>query len=63
MGSKFDTSSFVIASIFICWLAEVIFLGISSRRAHGNCISQILANENAVLLSLYLNDNLVGFCF
>lgn len=44
VGSELDTSSFTIASVFISRLAEVVFPGISSRRAHGNYISQILAS-------------------
>lgn len=35
-----------IVSVFVSWLAEVLFLEISSKRAHRNYIFQILADEN-----------------
>lgn len=40
VGTKLDTNSLAIPSVFISWLAAVVFPAISSRRAHGHCISQ-----------------------
>lgn len=44
VGSKLDNSSFAMVSVFVSWLAEFIFPGISSGKAHRNYISQVVAS-------------------